>query len=161
MDNTRNFIDQIVKFWLINYIQTSSSIGNDLINRGFNMALGEIGKYLVFLRLSLMKIPEPLLNSIFLCSLAHYMKIRFCLFFYNFSNCTYFYISYNFATLKLKRCSLKLNQWDFHWMNQYSVGIHWKISDFCRFTGEISENVRRNKSVSIKWLIHPMIVSTD
>ena len=76
LDNTRNFIDQTVKFWLINYVQTSSSICNDLINVGFNMALGELGKYQIFSRLSLMKIPELLLNSIFLCFLAHYMKIR-------------------------------------------------------------------------------------
>ena len=48
----------------------------DPINGGFNMALGELGKYRVFSRLSLMKIPEPLLNSIFLCFLKHYMKIR-------------------------------------------------------------------------------------
>ena len=51
--------------WLINYVQTSSSICNDLINSGFNIALGELGKYRVFPRLSLMKILEPLLNSIF------------------------------------------------------------------------------------------------
>ena len=76
LDNTRNYIDQTVKVLLINYVQTFYSICNDLINGGFDMALGELGKYRVFSRLSFMKIPEPLLNSIFLYFLAHYMKIR-------------------------------------------------------------------------------------
>ena len=36
------------------YVQTSSSICNGLNNGGVNMALGELKKYRVFLRLSLM-----------------------------------------------------------------------------------------------------------
>ena len=48
----------------------------NLINFQDLPILWELGPYRVFPRLSLMKIPEPLLNLVLLCFLAHYMKIR-------------------------------------------------------------------------------------